>query len=163
MSFFLRKVRGTAWDGETLVDDTWRAQAHKDFTLRVDEESWSLFEANTSEERLLVAAAFTLRSREKRPVDLLEIPEEVLAQYGSIDRDGQGDTPLPAANKLHVSLHTDNGRLAQLADALRARGAKATRYAWGDSILPTLRGVDPTTLEGESAAESAEWLKSVKG
>lgn len=161
MSFFLRKVRGAQWDGTSSCDAGWQEKARKDFALREGEETFSLFEATTEEERDRTAAAFALRGRDKKPVDLIEVTAAELQAIGRVEPDGAGDTNLPDVNARHCSLHTTPEALHRLVDALRSAGRVHQRYAWRDGLLPRLRAVDPDKMIGADADEAREWLARV--
>lgn len=159
MSFYLRKVKASGWDGNTTVDDEWRARGAADLRLRPLEEALSVFEANSDDERNRTAAAIALGNREARPIVYLEISEEELREVGRLERDGNGDTPLADVNKRHVSLYASPASLVQLAEKLRSSGRAAVRLGWADVILPVLREIDPDALVGHEAEQSASWLR----
>lgn len=75
------------------------------------------------EEGELVVAAIACSRASDTPVDVLEIPREVLEQYGVISST-EGTTPVPAANRLHRSLDWDAATLERLATDLFGERAK---------------------------------------
>jgi len=162
VAFYLRKDKLTTFDGGTTVDDAWRAQAKGAFTLRPGEESLSVFEAEDDHACDLVAAALALANQQERPVDILKISREELERFGTVERDGQGDTPIAAVNACHASLHTTQEQLTALAEHLRQQGRKVERRKWREHVLPVLLKTDPASLVGGAAPAAAVWLEALK-
>lgn len=161
MPYFLRKVRQSVWDGGTTVDTAWWDEAKKYFSLKEQEPAWSLYEANTDEDKRLLLAALALQVQGKDPIDLLTVPDDLIRQYGTVTKDGQGNTPLASANALHVSLETDNYRLQNLAQCLRLQGTTAHRYKWKQDVLKAIRETAQEPCIGETAEAAKAWRAKV--
>lgn len=161
MKYFLRKVNRRGWNGATTSEAQWRKHGLPDFTVEESEYGWSLFGAQTNTDKLLVVAAVALSRRSPQGVDILEIPKELLEAHGTLDHDGKGDTPLEEANKLHVSLVTDNARLEQLATHLHQQKFTAVRYDWATKILPEIRARRECPCVGTKADQAEAFRREV--
>ena len=112
------------------------------------------------EERELVVAAIACLRASDDPVDLLEVPREVVERYGPITSTS-GTTPLPAANELHRSLDWDAETLERLASDLFDASAAATRTKPAD-VRAAVRKLDPNAVEGDRARAFVEAQRAKK-
>lgn len=116
-----------------------------------DTDGISVFQVTNDTDRNNVVAAIACQRGNTNPVDFIEIPEQMLAEYG-VATPTDGCTPLVAANALHRSLDWSNDKLEQLADRLLDEGVPPRRYSRLD-VRAAIRALDLNSVEGERPRE----------
>lgn len=150
MAFILRKVRRASWLAATPQDPAIRQRALDDFRRSPDDtDGLSVYEVSTQEERDLVTAAFACSVGRVDTMDFLEIPREMVEQYGLI-AETIGGMPIPAANALHRSLNWSPEILAAFAAAIFDARVPPVRRSKAD-VRASLARLDPDAVEGEQA------------
>jgi hypothetical protein len=158
MGVLLRLTKQTIWSGEP-PDAGRREGAVLTFRRREeDTDGISVFEVADDAERELVVAAIACERANEKPVDLLEVPREILERYGRIDPT-EGTTFVPAANALHRSLNWDAETLERLADELFESRAAARRYKVPE-VRAAVRKLEVDALLGEEAKAFVRELKA---
>jgi len=159
MGVLLRLTKQTVWSGAP-ADAARRDEAVKTFQRREeDTDGLSVYEIeNDAERELVIAAVACDRLNEKKPIDLLEVPRELVERYGAIEVT-EGTTHVPAANKLHRSLDWDAATLEHLAESLFEAQATARRYRAAD-IRAAVRKLDVEAVVGEEVKAFVRDLKA---
>lgn len=130
-------------------------RARKDFKLREGETGLSVFEVATDEEKGLLLAAWACRKTSDEAVDYIEVERSLVERRGSIVRDGEGDTPVPAANALHCTLPWSQSELDALVVDLFAAGVSVTRCA-RPALRSLIASLDPGRMPNDGLREFVE-------
>lgn len=154
MTVLVRQTKKSIWSGGP-PDEERRQKAIDSFRRReADTDGLSVFEVSGDEERELVIAAIACSRTNDDPVDLLEVPRDVLERYGSITPT-TGTTPVRSANELHRSLDWDSATLERLANDLFDESVAAKRTKPAD-VRAAVRKLSLDAVDGERACAFVE-------